>query len=44
MAGEKSGNFDEQGIEGLTKNKPVVYNIEDKNGKTLYTAVAKRGV
>lgn len=43
MAGKKSGSFNEQGIEGLAKNKPVVYNIEDKNGKTLYTGVAKRG-
>ena len=43
MTGKKSGNFDEQGIEGLAKNKPIVYNIEDKKGNTLYTGVAKRG-
>ncbi len=43
MAGKKSGSFDEKGIEGLAKDKPVVYNIENKNGKTLYTGVAKRG-
>jgi len=43
MAGKKSGSFDEKGIDGLAKDKPVVYNIENKNGKTLYTGVAKRG-
>ncbi len=43
MVGNKSVDFDEKSIEGLAKNKPVVYNIEDKNGKTLYTGVAKRG-
>lgn len=43
MAGKKSGSFDEKGIEGLEKNKPVVYNIENKNGKILYIGVAKRG-
>ncbi len=43
MTGKKSGSFDEKGIESLAKNKPVVYNIEDKNGKTLYTGVAKKG-
>ncbi|MBN4078916.1 GIY-YIG nuclease family protein [Gammaproteobacteria bacterium AH-315-C21] len=43
MTGKKSGGFDDKGIEGLAKDKPVVYNIEDNNGKTLYTGVAKRG-
>jgi len=43
MAGKKSGSFNEQGIGGLAKNKPVVYNIEDKKGNTLYIGVAKRG-
>ena len=43
MTGKKSGNFDKKGIEGLAKDKPVVYNIEDKKGNTLYTGVAKRG-
>lgn len=43
MPGKKSGSFDEQGIEGLAKNKPVVYHIEDNKGKTLYTGVAKKG-
>ena len=43
MVGKKSGSFDEKGIEGLAKDKPVVYDIEDKSGKTLYTGVAKKG-
>ena len=43
MAGKKSGSFNKEGIEGLAKDKPVVYNIENKNGKTLYTGVAKKG-
>ena len=43
MAGKKSGSFNNDGIEGLAKDKPVVYDIQDKNGKTLYTGVAERG-
>ena len=43
MAGKKSGSFNKDGIEGLAKDKPVVYDIQDKSGKTLYTGVAKRG-
>jgi len=43
MAGKKSGSFDNAGIEGLAKDKPVVYDIQDKNGMTLYTGVAKKG-
>ncbi|HJP19406.1 MAG TPA: GIY-YIG nuclease family protein [Nitrospinota bacterium] len=43
MAGKKSGSFNKEGIDGLAKDKPVVYNIENKNGKTLYTGVAKKG-
>lgn len=43
MAGKKSGNFDKEGIEGLAKDKPVVYDIQNKQGKTVYTGVAKRG-
>ena len=43
MSGKKSGSFDESGIEALAKNKPVVYDIQDDKGKTLYTGVAKRG-
>ena len=43
MAGKKSGSFDEKGIEGLAKDKPVVYIIENSKGKNLYTGTAKRG-
>ena len=45
MAGKKKGSFDDSGIDGLAKNKPVVYEIQDKNGNPLYTdtGVAKRG-
>lgn len=43
MAGKKRGSFDEKGIDGLAKDKPVVYTIEDNKGKNLYTGVAKRG-
>ena len=43
MAGNKSGKFDESGIEGLAHDKPVVYHIEDKHGEVLYTGSAKRG-
>lgn len=43
MTGKKSGSFDKEGIEGLAKDKPVVYDIQDEKGKTLYTGVAKRG-
>jgi len=43
MSGKKSGSFDEKGIENLAKDKPVVYDIQDSKGKTLYTGSAKRG-
>lgn len=43
MAGKKSGKFDGAGIEGLAKDKPVVYDIADKNGNLLYVGVAKKG-
>ena len=43
MAGRKSGSFDIKGIKGLAKDKPVVYTIENSDGKNLYTGVAKRG-
>lgn len=43
MAGKKSGSFDKDGIEGLAKDKPVVYDIQNKAGKTLYTGSAKKG-
>lgn len=43
MRGKKSGNFDSDGIEKLAKDKPVVYQIENSQGKNIYTGVAKRG-
>jgi len=43
MPGKKSGKFDNRGIEGLAKNKPVVYKIENSKGDNIYTGVAKRG-
>ena len=43
MAGKKSGSFSKEGIENLAKDKPVVYEINDKNDKLLYVGVAKRG-
>ena len=43
MAGKKSGGFNKEGIEGLAKDKPVVYDIQNKKGDTVYTGVAKRG-
>lgn len=43
MVGKKTGKFDGKGIEGLAKDKPVVYKIEDSRGKNLYTGIAKRG-
>ena len=43
MVGKKSGGFDKEGIEKLAKDKPVVYEIQDKKGDPLYVGVAKRG-
>lgn len=43
MPGKKSGSFDKDGIEGLAKDKPVVYKIEDAKGENIYTGVAKKG-
>jgi len=43
MSGKKSADFDKKGIEGLAKDKPVVYKVEDSKGKNIYTGVAKRG-
>ena len=43
MADKKSGDFNKEGIEKLAKNKPIVYEINDKNNKLLYIGVAKRG-
>ena len=43
MPGKKSSKFDNEGIESLAKDKPVVYTIEDNKRKPLYVGVAKRG-
>jgi len=43
MSGKKSGKFDNSGIEGLAKDKPVVYKIENSKGENIYTGSAKRG-
>lgn len=43
MAGKKSADFNKEGIERLSKNKPVVYQIENSKGDNLYTGVARRG-
>jgi predicted GIY-YIG superfamily endonuclease len=43
MAKRKSGSFTQEGIESLSKDKPVVYKIENNKGKNIYTGVAKRG-
>ena len=42
MSGRKSGKFDQNGIEALAKNKPVVYRIQDQAGNDQYLGVAKR--
>ena len=43
MTGKKSGKFTPEGIEGLAKDKPVVYKIEDAKGTNIYTGSAKKG-
>ena len=43
MVKKKTAAFNNDGIESLAKDKPVVYKIEDKNGNNIYTGVAKRG-
>ena len=43
MVKSKSGSFTQEGIESLSKDKPVVYKIENSKGKNIYTGVAKRG-
>ncbi len=43
MSGKKSGKFNKDGIEGLAKDKPVVYKIENSKGNNIYTGSAKKG-
>lgn len=40
---KKTSKFSNEGIDGLAKNKPVVYKIIDQKNKNIYTGVAKRG-
>ena len=42
MTGKKSGKFDKKGIEGLAKDKPVVYKIENDKGKPLSIGTGSR--
>ncbi len=41
--GKKSSDFTEEAIESLAKDKPVVYQILNKNNKNIYTGSAQRG-
>ena len=43
MSGKKSSKFTPEGIESLSKDKPVVYKIEDAKGANVYTGSAKKG-
>ena len=43
VSGKKPGTFNNDGIEGLAKDKPVVYKIEDAEGNNIYTGSAKKG-
>jgi len=42
-SGRKTTSFDEQGIQKLAKDKPVVYTIENAKGDPLYVGSAKLG-
>jgi predicted GIY-YIG superfamily endonuclease len=41
--GKKSAAFDKKGIESLSKDKPIVYQILNEKNKNVYTGSAKRG-
>lgn len=43
MAGKKCATFSIKGIEGLATDKPVVYTILNKEGRNVFTGVAKKG-
>ena len=43
MGGKKSSEFNPDGIESLSKDKPVVYKIENAKGANIYTGSAKKG-
>ena len=40
---KKTVNFNRLGISKLPQNKPVVYRIKTRAGKTNYVGIAKRG-
>ena len=40
---QKTVKFTKAGIDRLAKDKPVVYKILNRQGKNIYTGVAKRG-
>ena len=42
-AKKKTAGFDDQAIEELAADKPVVYKVLDRNGENIYTGVANRG-
>ena len=40
---KKTVKFDSKSINNLPNDKPVVYKIQNNDGKNIYTGVAKRG-
>jgi len=40
---KKTDNFNKQGIERLSNDKPVVYKIQSESGANNYTGIAQRG-
>jgi excinuclease UvrABC nuclease subunit len=43
MVTKKASEFSAKGIAQLAKNKPVVYQLSNKNDEVTYVGVAKRG-
>ena len=41
--GKKTVNFNKSGVEKLPTDKPVLYRIKTRRGRTNYVGVAKRG-
>ena len=41
--GKKQARFNKEAIDGLAKDKPVVYKIKNDAGTNIYTGVALRG-
>ena len=40
---KKTASYDKPGIKTLADDKPIVYRIQNKNGKDLYVGAARRG-